>query len=405
MISAEQVKSILRALNPSNIEIAGDIVKCDIGGVGTSLNVSEFLEYLQIKELSIQSTDTSLYFGGYFEHAIELQGRGPAAYRIFRDTEELTLKHDQTGLIIEISPISPKFIMCLTDTDIMHRDFRRLSMIRRPLLRGREEVSLTDLFARILSVKVLAPTGHPFYNNSKQLRAIGEAGLYHIAYGHGVGLVPIKSWERSFHFLDGRRKETVQFPLRAYNHELVAYYQMALGGESLILSYLALYKILEYFFTAASEHLLHEKVREQLVAPDFSHTKVGKLRDLAKTIRKFDQKMDERRMLQTVFDQHIDKEALRNWIEDFDKENSDYFTAERDIFGEKNRVDTSDNQIFQTVGSRIYHIRNALVHNKEGEVSRFIPFSGQEKILMNEAPLLRRIAEELILKTGKDLQL
>ena len=115
--------------------------------------------------------------------------------------------------------------------------------------------------------------------------------------------------------------------------------------------------------------------------------------------------MDERRMLQTVFEQHIGKEALRQWIEEFDKENSDYFKTDRDLFGEPNKVNTSESQIFPTVGARIYHIRNALVHNKEGEVSRFIPFSGQEKILVNEAPLLRRISEELILKTGKDIQL
>lgn len=405
MITTEQVQSILRALSPSNIDVADGTVKCDIGGVKISILASDFDEYLQVKSASNQSTDTSLYAIGYFEHAVELQGRGPNAYRLFRDSDEITLKHEQTGFVVEISPISSKFIMFLTDTDTMHRDFRRLSMMRRPLLRGKEEVTLTDLFARILSVKVFAPPTHPFHNNAKQLKSIAEASLYNVSYGYGVGLVPIKSWERSLHFLDGKRKETVQFPLRTYNHELVAYYQMALGGESLILSYLALYKILEYFFTAASEHLLHEKIVDHLVAPDFSHTKVGKLRELAKVIRKFDQKMDERRMLQTVFEQHIDKEALRLWIEEFDKENSDYFRTERDLFGEPSKVDTSENQIFPTVGARIYHIRNALVHNKEGEVSRFIPFSGQEKILVNEAPLLRRISEELIMKTGKDIQL
>lgn len=405
MITTEQVQSILRALNPSNIDIVDCTIKCEIWGFKISIPIYEFNEYLHIRTALNQNTDTSLYTAGYFEHAIELQGRGPNTYRLFRENDEITLKHEQTGFIVEISPISTKFILHQTDTDKMHRDFRRLTMMRRQILRAKEDVTLTAIFAKILSVKVLAPAKHPFYDNAKQLRLIAEASLYNISYGYGVGLVPIKSWERSLHFLNGNRKETVQFPLRSYNQELVAYYQMALGGESLILSYLALYKILEYFFTAASEHLLHEKIVDHLVAPDFSHTKVGKLRELAKTIRKFDQKMDERRMLQTVFEQHINKETLRAWIEEFDKENSDYFTTERELFGEQSKVDTSDNQIFPTVGARIYHIRNALVHNKEGEVSRFIPFSGQEKILANEVPLLRRISEELILKTGKDIQL
>ncbi|EMQ6158648.1 hypothetical protein R9D69_001225 [Pseudomonas aeruginosa] len=405
MISADQAASILRALSPSRFEIVDGIFRCQIAGVNVSVPVAEFEEYQKIKALPNQLTDTSLYTAGYFEHAIELQGRGPNSYRLFRDSDEITLKHEQTGFVVEISPISTKFLMFLTDTDTMHRDFRRLSMMRRPILRGKEEVLLADLFARILSIKVFAPENHQLFSSSKQLRSIADASLYNVSYGYGVALVPVKSWERSLHFLEGRRREAVQFPLRTYNHELVAYYQMALGGESLILSYLALYKILEYFFTAASEHLLHQKIVEHLVAPDFSHTKVGKLRELAKVVRKFDQKIDERRMLQTVFEQHIDKEALRLWIEGFDKENSGYFSIERELFGEPSRIDTSDNQIFPTVGARIYHIRNALVHNKEGEISRFIPFSGQEKILAKEAPLLRRISEELILKSGKDIQL
>lgn len=406
MISTEQVQSILRALSPSDIEIMDDVVKCEIGGIKISTKVLDFDEFLRIKALpTLLLTDTSLFFPGYFEHAIELKGRSPNTYRLFRDSDEIVLKHEQTGFEIEIGPISPLFIMALTDTDTMHRDFRRLSMIRRPFLQEKEAVTLMDLFERILSVKVRTPRDHLIQNNSKQLNSLAEAGLYHISYGYGASLVPIKSWERSLHFLEKRRKESVQFPLRIYNHELVAYYQMALGGESLILSYLALYKILEYFFTSASEHILHQKLKEQLVAPDFAHTKVTKLRDLAKVIRKFDQKMDERRMIQTVFEQYLDREVLRVWIEEFDKENSEYFTTEREIFGEPSKVDTSDNQIFPTVGARIYHIRNALVHNKEGEVSRFIPFSGQEKILVKEAPLLRRISEELILKTGKDIQL
>lgn len=405
MVTTEQVSSILRALSPRDIKIENDIVSCIIGGVRTSTPVSQFESYIHARDNNLFRSDTSVFIDGYFEQAVELQGRGPNGIRLFREEDAITLKHEQTGFSVEIGSISSMFIMSLTDTDTMPREFRRFAMLRSPILRERDNVTLTDMFLRIYTIKVTAPVGHAYAKHIKQLRAIADASLYNVAYGYSVGIVPIKSWERSLHFLGSRKAEAVQFPLRIYNQELVAYYQMALGGESLILSYLALYKILEFFFTAASEHILHEKIVEHLVSPDFSHTKVGKLRDLAKVIRKFDQKMDERRMLQTVLEQRIDREALRMWIEEFDKENSDYFKNERDLFGDANRVDVSDNQIFPSIGARIYHIRNALVHNKEGELSRFVPFSGQEKILVNEAPLLRRIAEELIIKSGKDLQL
>lgn len=405
MIAEQEIQSILRGLNPSQIHVEDDgTVKFVIAGINVVSNVAEFDDYLQINSTVHQSTSTSLFLPGYFEQAIELLGRRPSPFRLQAEGDELSLTHEQTGFSAEIGPISSRLIMRNTDSDTVDKDFRRLVMMRRPSFRGREEIPFAEAFSRILSVKIYAPEEHTLRSNFKQLRAIAEAALFHIAYGYGVGVVSIHSWERSLHLLNVRRNESVQFPLRTYNHDLIASYQMAMSGDSLILSYLALYKILEYFFTAASEQLLHEKIKEQLVSPDFSHTKVAKLRDLAKVVRRFDQRMDERRMLQTVFEQYVDIEQLRLWIEDFDKENSGYFTTGREIFGELHRVDLSNDQIFPTVCSRIYHIRNALVHNKEGETARFTPFSGQEKILVNEAPLLKRISEDLILRTGKDIQ-
>ncbi|HCI13603.1 MAG: hypothetical protein A2063_07505 [Gallionellales bacterium GWA2_60_142] len=109
-------------------------------------------------------------------------------------------------------------------------------------------------------------------------------------------------------------------------------------------------------------------------------------------------------MLQTALEQYLDKDSVRQWIATYEGNNGPHYTEEREVFGEPLRIDTSDNQLFPTIAARVYHIRNALVHNKEGEISRFIPFSGQEKILLSEAPLLQFIAEELILKTGKDVQ-
>ena len=336
MITEEVIQSILRALRPTNISITDEgVVKFEVDRVVISTDISDFEEYIRVKGSSHQLTETSLFAAGYLEQAIEAQGRSVNTFRVVRDSDEFTLTHSQTGFVVKIGPISPKFVMFLTDTDTMHRDFRRISMLRRPMLRGRDDVSLGDLFARILSVKVIAPLGHSFYENIKQLKSIAESSLYNVSYGYGISLVPVKSWERSLHFLSSKNKESVQFPLRTYNQELVAYYHMALGADSLILSYLAFYKILEYFFTAASENLLHDKIREQLVAPDFSHTKVNKLRELAKAIRRFDQKMDERRMLQTVFEQYIDKEDMRIWLDEFDKDNSAYFTTERDLFGKR----------------------------------------------------------------------
>lgn len=405
MLSEEQIHCVVRGLDP--IEIRADesgLVTCTVDGIGIVIPVEEFLEYLRIKDEIVQTGNTSLYVPGYFEQAIEFQNRRTGLFRLLSEKDDIRLVHEPSSFKVEVSPISSKLVFKNTDSSKSDRDFRRLAMLRRSRLRDKESVSLDEAFSKILSVKVFSPDGHILGKNLKQLRAIAEAALFNIAYGLGVGVISIQSWERSINFLRTNRRESIQFPLRTYNHELVGYYQMAVTGESLILSYLALYKILEFFFTSAAERVLHSKVKEQLVAPDFTHTRVAKLRELVKTVRRFDQKMDERRMLQTVLEQNIDKEQLIAWIEEFENHKNPYFTVENDVFGELLKVDFSENQFFPSLSNRIYHIRNVLVHNKEGETARFKPFSGQERILLNEAPLLKRLAEDLIISTGKDIQ-
>lgn len=400
---AEEVKSVLRGLRISEVEALNGAVTALIRGDSITITAQEVDDYLRFKESQKQVTETSIFCEGYFEQAVEVHGHGPASYRLFRESRAITLKHEQSGFTIELSPLSTRFVMHMADSDDMNNEFRRVGMMR-TYRRPATDLGLRDLYSRVLSIKVFAPSNYAYRKSAKQLQQVAESGLYHISYGSGVGLVPLKSWERSFFRLSSR-SEIVQFPLRTYNQELVAYYQMALGAESLVLSYLALYKILEFFYTDASEHVLHKKIKEHLLAPDFSHAKVGKLRSLTKLIRAFDSKMNEKVMLQTVLEQHIDKEGLRDWIEKYQNEYSIDLTVEQDIFGKLNRIDISDNQIFPTIGARIYQIRNALVHNKEGEESRFTPFSGQEKLLVQEVPLLLKIAEDLIHRTGVDLQL
>ena len=403
MATIAEARKVTRGLRPEVGRKKNGAFPVNFQGIQVLLKDSDIDEYLSLKETIKRPEDTAYFVPGFYEHVIELQGRGPSVYRLFRENDEIELKHEANGFSIELSGISTNYALSLCDTDSIDKDIRRYMLMRRPMFRDRDNFEFKKLLSRVFTIKVKAPESHAFSGNIRQLKAIADAGIYHIAYGNGVGIILSGSWDRSGYWLDTRKREEVQFPLRTYHSELVAYYQLALGSESLILSYLALYKILEYFFTSASEDVLHKKVKEKLVSPDFSHSKVKKLRELVKTVRAFDQRMDERKMLLTVLNSYLDNTELATWVTEYDEKNNGHYTTEREIFGEPQKVDTSENQLFPTVAKRIYHIRNALVHNKEGEISRFIPFSGQERILFNETPLLLYMAEELILKTGKDI--
>jgi hypothetical protein len=140
-----------------------------------------------------------------------------------------------------------------------------------------------------------------------------------------------------------------------------------------------------------------------LVAPGFVHTKTKKLRELVKSIRQFDTRLDELASLKLLLSTYFNKLDLRQWIENYESTNGPYFTEDAAVFGTSMRIDVSDDSIVPNITARIYAIRNALVHNKEGEVSRFIPYTGQEELLQKEVQILLHIAEQLIIKTGKDI--
>lgn len=407
MARISDIRHLLRSLpNATVARKKNGVFPFKVRGLQFQVSESVIDHYLSVRDKLGRPHETAISMPGYYEQALEFQGRVPIGVRMSRG-EAIELENKEKSRKITVSAISHLFALVLLDCEELSREMHRfvsLSHIRWRQERGEDfPNSVGALLSRIRTVKIETQPDDPIATSPKRLHALCEAALFHLAYGWGTGISLSTSWERTYYRFGLRRKESLQFPLRTYNSELLAYYHLAFGSDSLILAYLALYKILEYFFTSAAERLLHTKITDKLVEPDFLHTKAKKLRELVKTIRAHDSRMDEKRMLTTVLVDYFDPEEVRSWITSHESETEEYFTKEHQVFAEPLCIETSNDQIFATVAQRIYHIRNALVHYKEGEVSRFIPFSGQEQVLFREIPLLLFLAEQLILKTGKDI--
>ncbi|MDQ3010525.1 MAG: hypothetical protein M3X11_07460 [Acidobacteriota bacterium] len=366
------------------------------------LKKAELEHYLSRKPEILRSHETQLFFPGFYEHVIRFEGAVPR--RIPRRTGSLnnTLTSADGLTSIELGRLSTVFCLSLTDVDRIDLELRRFSMPGSNLGREIEARPIADLF-RLTSIRVTTPHDNAIGKSQQRLHELAEAAAFHFAFGRGDSISFTKSWERTYYWIGRKETEEVQFPLRTYNSELVGYYNLALASDSLVLGYLALYQIIEYFYTSVSENALHEKVREQLVTPDFVHTKPKKLRELIKTIRQFEAKLDEPSALKLVLGTYFEKAVLRQWIEEYEEKHGSYFTNEVTLFGSSFRLDTSDNTIIPNLALRIYKIRNALVHNKEGEIGRFVPYTGQEEVLNKEVQILLFLAEQLIVKTGKDI--
>lgn len=364
---------------------------------------SDVDKYLATRSEIISEPNTSLFAPRYYEHLVDIQGASPVSMRLFRRDERLTVKSSDEALTVELTGMSSLFLLWQIERN-QSREFRRRF---RPSPVGRwermaDEIPLQRHFVAIRTIKVIASDSYPADASRTALKRIAEAALFNISFSRGVGLSLSSSWERSYYQLARRRSDEINFPQRSYNSDLVAYYNLALSSESLILAYLSLYKILEFFFLSTTETTLHRRLRDKLAAPDFNARKQGQLRQIAALIRKHDQRMDEQRMLAGVISHYFMADEISGWLDE-DEDRKQYFTTPTEVFGRLVTLDLHSSQYAGSLAGRIYHIRNTLVHNKEGELPRFIPFSGQEEVLHHDLPLILYLAEQLIIKTGEDL--
>lgn len=400
-IDLTTAQTTLRGLR--RMEISEEEGKFVLRRSGSSFNlkVEDLEKYLTHKPEIRRRSETQLFFPGFYEHVVRFEGN-LLLRRASYDDRSRPLVSADGSTHIELGALSPIFCLSLTDTDKMDLELNRMAMMGIGP-RVSEERPLSAIFRPLRSIRVITARDSTTGKNEQRLHELAEAAVFHFAFGQGRPISFVKSWERTHYGLGRDEPEEVQFPLRTYNSELVGYYNLALASDSLVLGYLALYQILEYFYTAVSENALHDKVREQLVSPDFAHTKTKKLRELVKTIRQFEAKLDEPSALKLVLGSYFEKAAIRQWVEEYEAKKSPYFTNEVTLFGSSFRLDLSDSTIIPNLASRIYKIRNALVHNKEGEIGRFVPYTGQEEVLNKEIQILQFLAEQLIIKTGKDI--
>lgn len=375
-------------------------------GMPTALTETEVDSYLQSREGLVAESDTSVYLPGYYEHAVDLQGAGRLQL-MRRDEEGVVLtSHDQQATF-ELSSISTRFLLAIFDSS----ERRQMSQILRrvhPRGLGRSPRSadvpqFRNGFGVLLTAKVTASEEFRTRASKNALRSIAEAGLFNVSYARGVALSLSRSWERSYFRLGIRRNSDIQFPRRTYNSDLLAYYHLALSSDSLILAYLSLYKILEYFYISTAEAVLHDRLKDKLAAPNFTHRHTAQLRELISIVRRFDQRTDEKKMLANVIARYFMPDEIADWVREHESATDQHYTASYTVLGLPHKLDLNPDRVSSSLAKRIYHVRNALVHNKEGELPRFIPFTGQEDTLVKELPILMFLTEQLIIKTGNDV--
>lgn len=283
----------------------------------------------------------------------------------------------------------------------------RRAMMQDDVIKSLEE--LIDLF-RILTVKIVAPVECSLSVFKRMLQSY----LFNISYNSNIVFTVVDLSEERRPLRRNVLRGGQLFPYKSYNPELIKYYYQGVSTDIPFTQYLAFYHVAEFFFQTISEQEAFEEIGSFITRPSFSPHRKEDIRQFYNKIKKKirDQRedgvWDERMGLLLCLKKYItDVEELKNSISAIDPSAIDYYKNNDVLFADEgkriNFNDISDG-IYAVIRNRIYSVRNAIVHSKEGERLRYEPFK-HDKDLSKEIPLIRAVSEEIIINSAKTLEI
>lgn len=318
------------------------------------------------------------------------------------------------GYIFDISKASSTYVLAMICFIATREDINTEVIPVRPYFAREYDAvhSLNDLARsmRWLTAKISAPTEL----QSTELRKMIQSYLFNICYNSSA-LFAIPNLHVGNRIKRQRTHRTGQlFPFKHYNQKLVKYYYQGVSCDIPFAQYLAFYHVAEYFFQSIAEDDAFTKIEEFITHPSFSPHKKEDIRRFYSTVKRImhTQKesdlWDEKTGFLLCLKRYIpDLDVLKTTINTIDSSALDYYKTTEVSFtdaGCKVNFDANSDNIYANIHNRVYSIRNAIVHSKEGERLKYEPFK-HDRELAKEIPLIRAIAEEIIINTSKPLEI
>ena len=378
-------------------------------------SVENLIENLKRKKIK---DETILYDEYSYEALIRFEISRPIPFRVFFD-EEYFLKEDVANdITYELSKPTNEFLLFILG---ILREPEYLRDLFRPFPSRilRERISEEKLeFFEFLS-RIIIPRVYTLKIKSQEPRSSGEfsklatAFLFNLSYNLDIAIIEVRFLHELTRYRFGRirraRPEEIEPPRRIYNSDLVYHYQMAISTDSIPLQFLSFYHIIEHFFYDVYHEELLDSIRAKITSPDFSYKRKRDIEDLVKLIsRKIKYKdenalYNEQEALYLTLMKYIKLEDLVNRLKAYDESLIDYYKDNKVPFSQGSSIDFSisdSKKVFKQIADRIYKTRNSIVHSKEGSKPKYMPFRDDRKLLL-EIPLLRFIAEEIIINTAE----
>jgi len=288
-----------------------------------------------------------------------------------------------------------------------------------------EEVGQAELFNRpILElIKEIIPRMETIQIDSKldcdlyKFEKLIYAFIFNLGYNKDYTIMPLRflnEFIQPYRMARLRRTNTgdIEAPKRTYSNELILHYQKGISSESIDHQFLSFYHVIEHFYEKVYNDDVLAKVRSELTKPSFSYKRTSDLTSLIGIIQKrLKYKNDEflineLEALELTLKKFVpDLVELKQNIEKYNPELIQYFKANIVPFSNGNKVNfESENveEIYKNLAKRIYYTRNCIVHSKESDKVKYVPFK-DDKDLLNENYLLRILVETVIINDSNEL--
>ena len=299
----------------------------------------------------------------------------------------------------------------------MHRDRIQRAMenferslkneLRRSLrfLGNRQEILLEELFhklfGRVWTVQIKTEEElelsnfHDLYNSF----------LFYLNYIN-LPYIEFRYVKNDFRDIQRVNVNDMAIPRRIYNREPLYYYHQAISAENPVLIFLSYYQVLENYYKLVSDENLFKGAKNIIANPEFSSENNYKIEKLINFVKGAENRYNEKYSLKLVLEKYLDVNELNDDLRNYDGEIYEHIFNEKLEFVDVPKLPEINNLKFKkSLANRIYNIRNALIHSKEGVKQRYVPFSEHEIELRKNLPLMRLTAEQVLIKSAENLNI
>ncbi|MGW3174024.1 hypothetical protein [Streptomyces sp. NPDC001153] len=274
-----------------------------------------------------------------------------------------------------------------------------------------EPISLLDVVAEILytvTLRIESTQGGLDYET------LANSFLFHAAYNMDlaarIGIDPLFA---ASSIQKVRRISGAAFdpPRQTYSSDLIQHYLMGVAAEIPLLEYLSFYHIAEHYFEKVFNDDLVEQVRKGITDPSFSARRAKDIQAIIRTVNKAQRQVreeggvNEQRALHLVLERFVDIGRLVTDLDSYDGNLVAHYKENGVPFAGAGKLDlslTDEEAVRSSMAKRIYKVRNALVHAKDGDLPKYAPFAHDDE-LSKEIPLMRFTSEQIIIAHGKVL--